>query len=565
MSRLMLPMRGAALGYLASALRLSGKTVSVEPTRKRLFADSAEVSESKLDEAVRDLVDRLFAPKYLGARGFEPDEILSHNALVSRAVLAALDRWNAAASLFNLAPPDVRLPLPEHLLTLGVERDVILRVAAYDVLFGRRHPVREAFAFLLRRGAVREWWRAFERCMPEAPSLGALERRTRLHRETLKKLRKGDLKTAGVLGQVAEGLGQLGVRDHADRLLDAARIEFDLRVAVGLDELERTARKHPSVVELRSAGLWQVIRHALSQMDRAEVEDILSRGSLSNVTEQLQPAMEGWCLAQIVALMEPERTFVAGVEALQRAGRHEEAGRLYAARTRAMAEELRRAAPDAELVKPMADFLEWDATYFEALSRLEPVLPAPPANLEAEMKASALLLNRVSPWSKPITSEEDALREAVTVAPHLCEPRRSLARHLAMQGCHEEALAGARELVTMFPDELPIFEELIEHLGDAERWEELLETLAGDPRTSVPLQASRGAALVMLDRLDEAEPVLDAALRDDPRNQTAMRAKAKLLRKSRRASEAGVLERRADHLLAGGLDRAVASLAEKDR
>jgi predicted Zn-dependent protease len=117
----------------------------------------------------------------------------------------------------------------------------------------------------------------------------------------------------------------------------------------------------------------------------------------------------------------------------------------------------------------------------------------------------------------------------------------------------------------MFPDELPIFEELIEHLGDAERWEELLETLAGDPRTSVPLQASRGAALVMLDRLDEAEPVLDAALRDDPRNQTAMRAKAKLLRKSRRASEAGVLERRADHLLAGGLDRAVASLAEKDR
>lgn len=90
------------------------------------------------------------------------------------------------------------------------------------------------------------------------------------------------------------GLGQLGVRDYADRLLDAPRIEFELRAAVGLDELERTARKYPSVAELRSAGLWQAIRRALSQMDRPDVEDVVSRGILSNVTEQLQPAIGAW-------------------------------------------------------------------------------------------------------------------------------------------------------------------------------------------------------------------------------------------------------------------------------
>lgn len=263
--------------------------------------------------------------------------------------------------------------------------------------------------------------------------------------------------------------------------------------------------------------------------------------------------------------MEPDRTFVAGVEALQRAGRHEEAGRLYAARTRAKAEELRRGAPDAELTKPMTDFLEWDATYFEALSRFDPVLPAPPDNLDTEMKASALLLNRVSPWTKPSRSEEDDLREAVTIAPHLREPRRSLARHLALQGRHDEALAGAHELVTIFPDDVALFEELIEHLGHAERWEGLLETVAGDTRTSVSLRAARGAALVMLDRLDEAEPELDSVLRDDARNRTAMRAKARLLRKTNRCADAGVLDRRAQSLVGGGVDRLVASLGGESK
>ncbi len=407
MSRLVLPMRGAALGHVASALRLTGKTVTVEPTRKRLFSDSAEVSEAKLAEAVQDLVNRFFTPAYLGGRGLGPDEVGAHNVLVANAVLAALDRWSAAAALFNAAS-ERRLALPVHLTMLGVERDAMLRVAAYDVLFGRRHPIREVLVLLLGTEAVREWWRAYERCLPRALGLKELTRRTRLHRETLKNLRRGRLRTAGVLREVAAGLGQLGARDGGDRLLDAPRIEFELRVAVALDELQRAIRRHPEILVLFPRDLLQATGSALAHMDRAEVEDVLCRGALSAVTAKLEPAIEVWGAAEIVALMEPERRFAARAEALLRAGRHEEAGKLCAVRARAMADELRQGSPDDELMSAIAGFVEWDAASFDSLSADKPVLPARPPKLDAELTAAALVLNQRSLWRRPGTSEEDA-------------------------------------------------------------------------------------------------------------------------------------------------------------
>ncbi len=109
----------------------------------------------------------------------------------------------------------------------------------------------------------------------------------------------------------------------------------------------------------------------------------------------------------------------------------------------------------------------------------------------------------------------------------------------------------------MLPDDLAVFEELVEHLGLAERWNDLLQTVGNDARSSTALRVARAAALVMLERLDEAEPELDAVLRDDERNQIALRSKARLLRKTGRSREAGALERRADHLCAGGIDRVI--------
>ncbi len=563
MSRLMLPMRGAALGHVASALRLTGKTVTVEPTRKRLFSDSAEVSELKLTEAVHDLVNRFFAPAYLGGRGFDPDEVAAHNGLMASAMLAALDRWSAAASLFNAATCDRRLPLAVHLTMFGVERDAMLRVAAYDVLFGRRHPICEVLVLLLRTGAVREWWRAYERCLPRAPSLAELTRRTRLHRETLKNLRRGELKTAGVLGEVAAGLGQLGARDSRDRLLDAPRIEFELRVAVALDELQRAIRRHPEILALFPRELLRTIGNALAQMDRGDVEDILCRGILSTVTAKLEPAIEVWCAAEIVALVEPERRFAERAEALLRAGRHEDARELCAMRARAMADELRQGSPNDELMSAIAGSIEWDAACFEALSADNAVIPARPPRLDAELKAATFVLNQRSPWRAAGTSEEDALREAIRVAPHLREPRRGLARCLAIHGRHDEALATARELVTMLPDDLCALEDLIEHLALAERWDELIETRAKDARSSTSLRAAHAAALVMVERLEEAEPELDAVLREDERNQVAMRARARLLRRTRRSREAAILERRADYLCSGGIERLIGVLMGK--
>lgn len=548
-----LPRRGAALGAIAEALRLRGKTTST-PTRKRVFADSTEVSEEAFATQARDVVQRFFTAPYLSSRGFSDDEAREHNDLVVGAVLGCLTSWNTAAALFNAVPDELRQPLAVHPLFALAMEEVLIRTAAYDALFGSRHPVRETLVFLWRKRGIREWWANFEAASTVSLSLHELERRTRVHRVTLKNLKKGELKTDAVLLEIASGLGKLGLQDRHERGFVESRIAFELRVAALVGEVEKmqaTLRARELDPEMHTSR-WRVVRRELRTLDREAVRDLLVNGFESPVTAELQPALERWGITNLLRLTVIEEARSAHGLRLLQSGRRTEAAALYEARGKAMAEDLRRhATRPHDPAQPMIDFFDWDARYHGAMMRLEPSLPPPPPRLEAEMKAANLLMERVAPWRTGNRSEEEYLREAVAAAPHMVAPRLELSSYLGVVGRHDEAVDLAHALVDEHPSDRPLAVHLVQQLGFAERWREVLERTENH---AGPI-AERGAALVMLGRLSEAEIELARVLMQNPNDQTALRAKAELLRRIGRRTEAGIVQRRADGLLAAPSER----------
>ncbi len=554
-----LPRRGKALGELAAAFLLNGKTSRLAggvpgPTRKRVLGDSSEVSDGAFQAVAKELVEGLFTDAYLESLRFrDDDELREHNALVLDALTAALERWGTAAALANLAGPEGAPPQLGPLLLTRIDGDLLIRAAAYDALYGARHPVRDEVGLFPRKSsAVKEWWARFCQCHPRTLRIADLHKLTGVRKPTLEGLARGEVRTEWTLQKLAEGLSRLSVRDAQDRPFSGPRIEFELRLAAGFDALGLPRFFADPLV----AGAWARVRERLDDLPRDIVVDLLRKGASSAFHDRLAPAMVAHALQSVAAIVQREQQRAANIERLYHEGRPKEAARLYAEDVRAQARELR----DDELTRPQADFLEWDARTMLAMADGAAELPVMPPNLRKEREAVGHVMSVLAPWVADKPPAEDTLRKAVELAPHMREPRRLLIGELSGAGRVDEAIEAARDLHHTFPDDPSVHETLVELLVTAVRPLEVVELTEQSLSLSARLRACRGVALLELARADEALAELDAALTLDPDDLFAIAGKAQYLRARGRHADAAVLERRASALTAGGLERALTTL-----
>src|SRR6185369_14674676 len=133
------PMRGGALGLLISAFRLRGVVESSthdvpQGTAKHAFNDHHDIGRPRHVHLLRKAVDGLFSLDYLVARGLTQKEATQHNDHVTQALDVVLVRWDQHAILANAKPE--RPPPLDHLVGLVFSIEVLVRLAAYEALYG---------------------------------------------------------------------------------------------------------------------------------------------------------------------------------------------------------------------------------------------------------------------------------------------------------------------------------------------------------------------------------------------------------------------------------------------
>ncbi len=158
-----------------------------------------------------------------------------------------------------------------------------------------------------------------------------------------------------------------------------------------------------------------------------------------------------------------------------------------------------------------------------------------------EVVNMATVLMHQGRFDEAITS----LRDAAALNPEIMEVQLNLAQALARSGQADQVIEGEdlyRDLLTTYPDQLVIHEDLTTVLLNAGRNAEALQIFAlglqQDPRWVNGL-AGKGQAQFGLGRTTEAESTLQAALRENPRHIHANLALGQLLVKTGR-TQAGL-------------------------
>lgn len=534
------PRRGNVLSQIVSAFRLTRKTRSGSGTQKRIYNDEPDVSEAAFDAEIRSIVDDVFSLPYLAARSLSEAEVNGHQQLVSTALAGCLRCWDRFATCVRIGSSTTAM-LPPALLAsfFGVDRDILVRAAAYDHLYGDLHPVRVQLAMSVRKPGLKDWWASFQREQGLERSINQLVERTGLTRKTLNRLRTGQVPDGGVITSLAGGLAELG----ATR---AAEIEFELRAVLAAQKLVGLAR----AVDPVHVGHWRdeyrIFAAVVDGMERKEVVDLLRRGIDSGAWSTVEGALVG---AAKRGLFDITRLMAARAAALKSIAEADPiaAMRVLAADARKQAAELRAMAAEfnGSPTDLLAEFWDFTAELMEA--GVEGRSPRPMREgFSAELRSMVGVMCSLDPWSNRSPEERERhLLDAIASSPLLVEPRERLAGHLFAQGRVDEAIDQHREIVKLHPDSADARYHLAVNLGLLQRYDDALEVVVACRVEDTRLRGVRGWCLARLGRMDEARCVLEAVLADDRNDVRALEGMVVVEEAAGNTRKASELRRRA--------------------
>ncbi|MDI1450810.1 tetratricopeptide repeat protein [Polyangium sp. 6x1] len=571
-----LPMRGAILNALASALRLGDKTRTPSDgfsgvTAKRILKDDPAVTLEKRTALTRLLVKHLFTPEYLRARGLDDGEAHIHDEVLVEAIEELLDRWEVLVRQCNHVTGP--LPTSETLLKVsGIELDAVTRAAAYLCVYGRLHPVLESLEAWMSKPGLSG---VFEELVNRAGriSLDRLCKDARLQKNTIKALRDGKVSEpqGETIEQLAHALAKHGVpRRNGEGDMTAAEISFELRVAAALVRAREALSS-----EARRGSIGQcfvLLRHLRSELRRytpEELTGLVVRGRAS----PLWPAVEAMALEYTFAsTVQHFRAIAAGAaqdmqllraDPAAGARKHAEDTAAQAAHLREVAEKLGGEAH--ELLAPLIEFEEYSADFMRRASDIFAGKAPGPAAHAAKDHASRIealgkMMSAMKPWDPPTPEEKlQLLREAVAAYPSFVPPRVMLAGELAARGQHDEALAYLHALVGEHPENPRVRYDLALRLAHVLRYAEALTELDEVERRGgygPDAKALRGECLLGLGRVEEAEVAFAQALEDNPRLVMALQGMARCRRMAGDERKAREFERHATYYGEGSHGRA---------
>jgi tetratricopeptide (TPR) repeat protein len=557
-------MSGGILSDVAAALRLGGHlrngTIGVsEGTARRALGDQADVDPEKHEALMRALVAGLFTDEYLADRGLGPEEITAHNALVTTAVRELAQRAEWLAVLVN----QMRIEPPLWgfaFITSGLQQEVVLRAAAYSVVFGRLHGPLDRVEDWLREPGLSIWFRdVMRRAGVNQLPMQKLADGAGVALNTVKALKRGtNIPREDTVVPIAETLADHGLIDPATgRMLTGPEIEFELRIACAVAVVRQGLRKAERRELAKAAARdFHFLRARLRGYPRAEVEDLLARGTSSLtwpcVAVELHQLHEADLLTHTTAAK-------AHTDRAERVMRKDPKAAM-----RLMEEQFTRQASFLREVpahgldldgpaKRLAELYEGTAGIMRVATGESgniPRLSYPPEALKADM----LVAHALSPWANHSDEEkENLLRQATAASPTSADARVHLARHLHAHGQVDEAVDFLREALHADASHWGARRELALILGNEDRCDEALDALdaAPTPSSDPTVHAVRGWCLLHLGRADEGERILREVVATHAQNFVALKGLALCHRRRGEAREASDLERRAAFFIRG--------------
>ncbi|WP_437900367.1 tetratricopeptide repeat protein [Sorangium sp. So ce124] len=581
-----LPMRGGLLALLASAFRLRER-IQDRPggmsttTAKRVLGDEPQVRSEKRAALVRVLLEALFTPDYLAARGLTRKEIYIHNELVAAALEDVLDRWDELARLLNpSALPADSFFFSSLLQSTGLLADVLVRCAAYLVLYRDIHSVLEAIpAWYQQPGLQGVYDDLVRRARRGVPSQERLRRDTRLDKRTLQAIRRGtgELPQGETLVQLASAFATYDVASHTGGRLSAAEIELELRVACAVARVRAHAQTDPSLSVILGEHFAHLrrLRSELRAYTRDELAVIVVRGMRSPYADALRRVAQTHAIESIFSLVMQEEQRAARIHALINT-QPEKAMREIAAEMSDMAQRVRR---DLE----QHEFLETSKVprllvrILEQGTALVTELTKSPAERSTateaafrslyesndELEAESLVLRALAPWEHLTAAAREALlREAVARSPSSVFARGYLADHLVRHGRIDEAIAHLYAILGERPDDHETREHLALLLVEAAPREALAEAEAAlehGGRTAASHYV-HGECLIKLNRPSDAEASFQRALKMNPHHSPSLDGLSRCRRALGDEREARRLEQQAAFYggAAGGFYQSIA-------
>ncbi|MCC6558751.1 MAG: hypothetical protein IT372_37940 [Polyangiaceae bacterium] len=559
-----LPMRGGIVSLLASAFRLGDRLRNQADgmstaTAKRVLQDDPRASPAKRAALVRALVDGLFSPDYLAARGLLVNEIEVHNTLVTAALEDMLDRWDALVQQFYLVdPPPDPLVVERGLVVSGLVEDLLVRCAAYLVGHGRWHPVIEAIpAWIARPGLSGVYQDLARRTRDGAASLNRLQRDTRLDKQTLRALRDGtsDLPHGETLEQLAHAFARQGVVRLDGDPASVAEIEMDLRVGCAVARVRDWIAGNSG-----RAGKVQLhvelLRRLRSEMRRytgEELAAILVQGTRSPHGPALGAVIRARIAEGVAEQLSTSAREAQHIQALI-AAQPEEGRRRLAARMEIIAGRMRALAPargGSKTTRTLVRMTEWlaravseegGAAALEETAWIEEAVDEEEMDAEGAAMAAMSLAEPADPAQR-----EAALREALARCPRATFVRWILALLLCLRGEAEEAASHLQVVVCEEPDHHEARMRLAMLLAEADPGAALAEIDEVHRRghRSADTLCQRARCLLRLERPTEAEAALHEAIERSDRHVPALIALAECRRAAGDERRARELERRA--------------------